>query len=179
MPAFPTYILLQTPRFVNTYFVNNSFLSKNLFHRWRRPWRGLPRNRPPSMHTVCPGACAGEFLLGADEFLEDCEHSGRVQLPKKARATADIYARQIAFHGNMRVWMLASLKKTSPAAARRRGVFIGNSPNRRAAAGEGPGGGRLGGRARLLKGGPPSKVFPPHRRMTLSGPRRVRSSERR
>ena len=55
-------------------------------HRWRRPWRDpplkerpvppnlprpdLPGARPPSMHTVlqntvCPGACAGEFLLGA------------------------------------------------------------------------------------------------------------------
>ena len=120
MPAFPTYILLQTPCFVNTYFVNNSFLSKNLFHQRRRPWRRRPwrdpplkeRPVPPSLprrdlspaqapihaygiaNTVCPGTCAGEFLLGADEFLEDC---GR--------------AWSIAFHGNMGVWMLASLKR--------------------------------------------------------------------
>ena len=33
--------------------------------------------------------------------------------------------------------------------------------NRGPAVGKGPGGGRLGGRARLLKGGPPSKVFLP------------------
>ena len=38
------------------------------------PRPDLPRHRPPSMHTVlqntvCPWARAGEFLLGADEFL--------------------------------------------------------------------------------------------------------------
>ena len=59
-------------------------------HRWRRPWRGPPlQERPvPPRHprrdlsptqaplnaygianTVCPGACAGEFLLGADGVL--------------------------------------------------------------------------------------------------------------